>query len=200
MIDYQKIADAVIFYRSLGYNMVDAPWFVSRQALEVTAPPNKRYCSSFLGDMVASGEQSFIQLWMDDVLKDGLHVCVTPCFRDEEVVDKLHLNRFLKVELIEINPSVPLASIEQMILDAADFFSYYVGMKNIEVINTDIGKDIVCKGIELGSYGYREQLIDGKMMKWAYGTGCAEPRLSQVQKRVVVDIAQDWINDAKQEI
>jgi hypothetical protein len=38
--------------------------------------------------------------------------------------------------------------------------------------------DLICKGIELGSYGIRKY----NNHKWIYATGVAEPRLSQVCK------------------
>lgn len=175
-IDYKKIVDALHFYQWAGYEFLDVPWFVSRQAMEVTAPPGRRYCSSFLGDLVASGEQSFIQMWLDGNLKKGRWHCVTPCFRDEPYVDDMHLNYFLKVELIEVEPSNIQNSIEGMIDWAKKFFYSYVS--ETDVIDTDIGRDIVSSGgTELGSYGYREY----KGLRWVYGTGVAEPRLSYVE-------------------
>lgn len=174
-IDYKKIVDAIHFYEWAGYGSLDAPWFVSRQAMEVTSPPDRRYCSSFLGDLVASGEQSFIQMWMDGNLKEGKWQCVTPCFRDELNIDDLHLNCFFKLELIEVNPLDVRGSMEEMIGFSKKFFNSYVDTK---VITTSIGKDIVSRsGIELGSYGYREY----NDFRWVYGTGVAEPRLSYVE-------------------
>lgn len=82
MIDYKKIVDALHFYNWACFKYLEVPWFVSHQAMQVTAPPGKRACTSFLGELVASGEQSFIQLWMDNKLKQGKWHCVTPCFRD----------------------------------------------------------------------------------------------------------------------
>lgn len=174
LIDYQKIADAVRHYKGLGYTPLNAPWFVSRKAMEVTAPPGRRFCSSFIGDLVASGEQSFIQMWMDGQLPGSKWQCTTPCFRDEPVVDDLHLNYFMKVELIEVDPFNPISSIELMISYAKNFFDSFLS-KRAHIINTEIGKDIVSsEGIELGSYGYREY----GNFRWVYGTGVAEPRFS----------------------
>lgn len=47
------------------------------------------------------------------------------------------------------------------------FFKKYLPESKVET--TDIGFDIVCDNIELGSYGIRScQFLD-----WIYGTGCA---------------------------
>jgi hypothetical protein len=174
-VDYQKIDRAVRYYEYYGYRRVNAPWFVSRKAMEVTAPPGLRFCSSFLGDLVASGEQSFIQMWMDGNLGVGKWQCVTPCFRDEPVINDFRLNYFFKVELIDVMPDDRDESIKDMLKIAIGFFSYYVG---VVLEPTKIGTDIVANDIELGSYGYREY----GDFKWVYGTGVAEPRLSYVEK------------------
>jgi len=175
-IDYRKIVDAIHNYQWLGYEYLEVPWFISRQAMQVTAPPDRRFCTSFIGDLVASGEQSFIQMWMDGKLKPGKWQCATPCFRDEPNVDETHLNYFFKVELIEISPADVEKSIDRMIDDALKFFNSY--LDNWMVVDTSIGKDIVSAcGVELGSYGYREH----GDFKWVYGTGVAEPRLSYVE-------------------
>ena len=185
-IDYKKIVNAIHHYTWLGYEELPSPWFASRQAMQVTAPPDRRFCTSFIGDLVASGEQSFIQMWMDGNLKSGKWQCATPCFRDEPLIDDLHLNYFFKVELIEVSPKNPNKSIDDMVKGALQFFNAYI---DAEVEETDIGKDIVSRGgIELGSYGYREH--DG--FKWVYGTGVAEPRLSYVESLETVGLVEEW--------
>lgn len=172
MIDYIKITHGINHYKNWGYEPIDAPWFVSRKAMEVTSPPGRRFCSSFIGDLVASGEQSFIEMWMSGKLKPGKWQCTTPCFRDDKI-DKLHHNYFFKVELIEVSPDDVENGIDDMIKAALTFFNKYVD--DVRVVDTDIGKDIFTRDIELGSYGYREH----KDFKWVYGTGVAEPRLTQ---------------------
>lgn len=175
-IDYKKIVMALNYYKRFGYDFLDVPWFVSREAMEVTSPPDRRYCSSFIGDLVASGEQSFIQMWLNGDLKKGKWHCVTPCFRDEPCLDNIHLNYFFKVELIEVEPLNISNSIEEMVECAKSFFNIY--LSEVNVVDTDIGKDLISSnGIELGSYGYREH----EGFHWVYGTGIAEPRLSYVE-------------------
>lgn len=169
MIDYTKISTAIKCYKDLGYQYIDVPWLVSKESMMVTSPEGKRLFTTFAGELVASGEQSFIE--MRKVLNFGKYVCATPCFRDE-TIDRIHHQYFFKVELIDIYPEDKEASVQQMIKDAAYFFNLYL---NTNVTKTDIGYDLTYRGIELGSYGNRT--FDN--WNWTYGTGCAEPRLSQ---------------------
>jgi len=72
---------------------------------------------------------------------------------------------------------------ENMNDNRTNIFAYFnQGVKTYKAIqqfiveNRDDYPDY--NGVELGSYGIREC----KFLKWIYGTGCAEPRLSQVIK------------------
>lgn len=62
MIDYQKIAHAVHLYQELGYKYIDVPWMVDIDTILITRPPGARLFSTFAGELVASGEQSFLQI------------------------------------------------------------------------------------------------------------------------------------------
>jgi hypothetical protein len=44
----------------------------------------------------------------------------------------------------------------------------------LTIVKTEIGHDIELNGIEIGSYGWRQN----QDIIWAYGTGLAEPRFS----------------------
>lgn len=167
-IDYAKIAKAIIFYQSQGYQYLEVPWLVSKESIDITKPKEARYFNTSLGQLVGSGEQSFFEI-KNQLKSDSKYVCATPCFRDEQY-DELHLPSFFKVELIHVQPKLRM---QALIKDA---FTFFLGYSNqISVIGTEIGQDIMLNGIELGSYGRRS--IDG--FDWEYGTGCAEPRLSQ---------------------
>ena len=188
MIDYNKIATAVEHYSKLNYKYIEVPWLVSKLSMAITAPPNVRLFSTFAGEMVASGEQSFLEIREELMKADGfpaLFQCVTPCFRDESIKDDLHLQYFIKNELIGVcHPShdkhtEPWALINYVIRNALAFFKKYA--EDVNVVdspqsNSIINHDITINGIEVGSYGYRHF---GDFC-WVYGTGCAEPRLSQV--------------------
>lgn len=173
MIDYTNIQYALDWYAKRGtFKQIDVPWLVSREALDVTSPSSAQLLETPLGCLVASGEQSFIQMMMDGSLKPGNYCCVTPCFRDEPVVDELHRTSFLKVELISAWPDIEGQALRNM-LHAA--FYMHLNVMRARTVRTDDGYDIMCQGIELGSYGIRQH----GDLRWVYGTGIAEPRFTQ---------------------
>lgn len=169
MIDYTKIARAVDYYKTCGFVYIDVPWIISERTLRITKPPHARCFSTLFGCLVASGEQSFLEIRNE---LDGKYQCVTPCFRDEKEVDDLHRNYFMKVELIETNPADIDRAYWDMLVYAKGFFEHY---DFVDIVDTDEGKDIFINGIEVGSYGIRAY----KDFRWVFGTGVAEPRLSQ---------------------
>lgn len=176
-VDYALIGAAVDFYTARGYSYVEVPWLVSAAAFDVTCPPGVRTFDTYAGRLVASGEQSFLQMLADKKLPPGRYQCVTPCFRDEVAYDELRKMYFVKVELIDT------ASLnhEALLVDALAFFAQYVDCREEDM--GDGTKDIVTVdgGVELGSYGTRSHALTGP---WSYGTGCAEPRLSGAIKRL----------------
>ena len=91
---------ALNFYNAACWKHIDLEWTVDSEASSSTKPSDKQ--SFFLGEkeLVASGEQSFIQLMKEDKLKPGRYCGITPCFRDDEI-DYLHSKYFMKVELID---------------------------------------------------------------------------------------------------
>ncbi len=187
MIDYRKIADAVEYYQRCGYEYIEVPWIISLDTMLITRPPGARLFSTFAGELVASGEQSFLEM-RDKLEKGKKYQCVTPCFRDEKVQDDLHLQYFLKNELIWLPDykDVPYSSlVYKMIEEAKGFFSGYdedrtneMKVVNNPMPNSFMNLDIEINGIEVGSYGLRQV----ESFVWVYGTGCAEPRLSQAIK------------------
>ena len=181
MIDYQKIADAVTYFQSLGYKYVEVPWIVRPEISEITNRSFRNF-ETFMGNLVASGEQSFLDI-RDTFGQNDKRVCVTPCFRDEEIVNEISRNWFIKAELIIANPTDERRQRAEMFIDAYHFFKRYDNAMPIETLNDTSNdyykKDIGINGLEVGSYGIRE--YNG--FKWIYGTACAEPRLSQSLKR-----------------
>ena len=167
----KNLSNALMYYKDLGYQELEVPWIVSNAAIGATIPTG---CDSMdivnYGSLVASGEQSFIQLWIDGKLPDGKYCCCTPCFRAEPVLTKITRTYFLKVELIDVGAGIN--EIPKMLEDAFNFYKKYI--PNVEKVKTGSGYDIYSNEIELGSYGYR---TFGDMW-WVYGTGCAEPRFS----------------------
>lgn len=185
MIDHTKIAAAEAYYEAAGFKKIDVPWVIDRQAYQATFPEGRFPFFTLGGFLPASGEQSFIQLLLDGKLSPGRYQCTTPCFRDESEYDEIHLPYFYKVELIEITPQakswIPLAELARV------FFSRYceTEIAYYKVLPFE-ENDIVEKStkIELGSYGRRHY----KGLMWNYGTGLAEPRLSQVLAKILPNL------------
>lgn len=175
LIAMTRIAHAEEYYSELGYVPRAVPWVVREEAYMVTFPdePDIRRYTTLEGFLVASGEQSFIQLMLNGV-ELGQAQCTTPCFRDEPH-DALHDPYFMKTELIRTDDTSTEA-LQVMITDAEKFFRMYVEAER--VLMDDGTYDIVHPptGIELGSYGKREY----RGYTWLYGTGLAEPRLQRV--------------------
>lgn len=182
MIDYRKIADAIEFYKARGYTYIETPWTVSENIDNITKPADRPHMQLKHNNkcLVASGEQSFLYLFAKDYLPKGKYQTVTPCFRYEPY-DGLHSKCFMKNELI-ITDDVTEENLRKVINDAKEFFSKYINVK-VECILDTYNKlspmtyDIVTEDgeIELGSYGIRTC----GFLKWIYGTGVAEPRLSK---------------------
>jgi len=186
-----------MFYERAGYQPLDVPWCVSEEAMNITRPVwagtvNASYIAGGKQQCpVASAEQSFLQLQLDRMKADGTlmtgtYVAMTPCFRNEPVLDDLHQPYFMKVELYDATANLIVEAAEPrlnaMIERAKRFFEQYLEVKvvpNEEYDPLKVGSafDIVAEGtnIELGSYGIREH---PKVGRWVYGTGCAEPRFS----------------------
>lgn len=175
LIDFEKIAEAKSYYEKLGYNEIPVPWFLSFEPYNATRPPDRREFFSLDGYLNASGEQGFLELMIagDKLTK---HCCITPCFRDERILDNIHHRYFIKLELI--NTDVSLDNLNKIIQDAKVFFEKYVPVKVIQTNIEGPTFDIVdtASNIELGSYGIRTY----KQFSWIYGTGVALPRLDTV--------------------
>jgi len=178
-INWQRLMSAITFYNSQGYKYVDLDWTVNENISEITKPLGKR--DFFVNDkaLVASGEQSFLQMIVDGKLVDGKYCGITPCFRDESIIDELHQQYFMKVELIDtlnINHKTRVESMNKMIDCALKFYSGYLEVRALEIGDELFDIIDVKNNIELGSYGTR-QTIFGEHI---FGTGLAEPRLSKV--------------------
>ena len=128
--------------------------------------------------LVGSGEQGFLYLYLKGFLPKGKFSTITPCFRDEKF-DETHTKYFMKNELI-ITDDVTEESLECIISEAKQFFEKELE-STIDTIKTEDGYDLMCGGIELGSYGIRSC----DYLDWIYGTGCAEPRMSFIKQKLI---------------
>jgi hypothetical protein len=174
MIDYSLIVDSITYYESNGFHRIESPWTVSEYIDNLTKP--KDVISFQLKHnnkcLVASGEQSFLYLYLKDFLPKGKFQTVTPCYRFESF-DYSHTKYFIKNELIQTD-IVNNVELDKIICIALEFYKKYI--PTVEVVQTNIGFDIEYKGHELGSYGIR----NNEFLNWIYATGCAEPRLSKI--------------------
>jgi len=174
VISTTKIVEAISHYQSLGYQLIDAPMCVDLDVSSHTKPIHiKDIYHNEKEVYVGSAEQSFIQLHKDKKIKNGMFMALTPCLRDEKILDNTHYKSFLKLELIIIGNSNSF----KVINDVKEFFEKYLKVKTIKTNEATDSVDIVSiKGEqELGSYGVRH-MLDGTT--YTYGTGIAEPRLS----------------------
>lgn len=179
MIDYGIINDSTIYYDSHGFSRIESPWTVTKYVSSITKPPGGvdydiKPNSGILHNnkvLVASGEQSFLYLYLKGFLPKGRFQTITPCFRFEDF-DFLHTKYFIKNELIETK-DVSEKSLDDIIGICLDFFNKYLPC---EAVRTEIGWDICGGVIELGSYGIRSC----EYLDWIYATGVAEPRLSSI--------------------
>jgi hypothetical protein len=121
MINWHLFSKAITSYTHLGYQLIEVPWLVDQQAIDVTLPPGATpFTVSGCGELnqlVGSAEQSFIYLALQGKLLPGKYQALTPCFRDDKE-DELHHKYFMKLELIHINP-------KPFILNKADGHTYF---------------------------------------------------------------------------
>lgn len=186
MISYSILSDAVYHYKQLGFEYIEVPWYAPESTISITRPENLYIENDFRINnkdqfLVASAEQSFLDMIINDKIKPGKYVAVTPCFRNDEV-DILHQKYFMKCELIEyldsFNMEDSIKRLSSITMCALSFFISHLPNVYIETTNDKtsiLSRDILSDNIELGSYGIRS--YNGKY--WIYGTGCAEPRLSK---------------------
>lgn len=192
---YRRLLEAIRWYERCGFKYIDVPWCVSEQAMMITRPEwaKSSICTLIAGGIpicpVASAEQSFLQMQMDYIARGdrmtGRFVALTPCFRNEPVLDDLHLAYFMKVELIEWSEpdrGIDRRSLVRMIDYAQAFMNLHVPTISApngeeDPIAWADGVDIktISTDIELGSYGIREHPLVGR---WVFGTGLAEPRMT----------------------
>jgi hypothetical protein len=190
-LQYARLLDAVEYYEKCGFQYIDVPWAVSREAILMTRPPHiqgEPFSYTVGGKIlypVASAEQSFLHLQLNAGGKQTGSFCtITPCFRNEPVIDNLHQPYFMKLELISWDKTTA-EDLNKMITAARLYIENDDAGLWVDVIKNDdpdpIARhqayDIVSKHarIELGSYGIRQH---EKVGRWLYGTGLAEPRYS----------------------
>lgn len=169
------IMEAMNIYQEMGYKPLTVPTCIKHEYNSWTLK-DKSVNFLYQNDLsfIGSAEQAFIQLYENDKSLHGSYFAITPCHRDEKVIDDTHLNIFLKIELINIGVHK-----QDLIKDDAMlvFTSLYPNGKFSTEFSggRDGEEDILLNGIEIGSYG-EDTMPSG--MQYTYGTGLAEPRFS----------------------
>lgn len=191
MINYGLIDTALRFYRARGYEYVEVPWVVSAPADDSSRPRTRRplVVSGYGPEthrtrLPGSGEQGFAELLRRGRAPLRASVTVTPCFRPEPVEDSEHRPWFLKVELFDPDES----NWPHLLADARALFERNLApMQGLRTEKTTEGADLrlygtknYVPGVEVGSYGVRRW----RGLRWAYGTGLAEPRFSTALREV----------------
>lgn len=177
MIDYRLLHNSTVYYQKLGFQRIESPWTVTQAVSDITKPAGAKEFALKHEDgkvLVASGEQSFLYLYLKSFLPKGKFQTITPCFRYNSF-DTLHSKYFMKNELI-ITDDVSVEALEFIIKSAKEFFTQYLNKEPNVVAVAKNQFDIEFEGIELGSYGVRSC----DYLRWIYGTGVAEPRFSSV--------------------
>ncbi len=177
MIDYKLLNDSILYYEDRGYQRIESPWTVSENVDNITKPSDRISFQLKHNNkcLVASGEQSFLYLYLKNFLPKGQYQTITPCFRFE-AFDFLHTKYFMKNELIKTDVVTQAALVE--IIEKCVAFYQPLFNRDLDIVKTDIGFDIEIDGKELGSYGIRSC----EFLDWIYATGCAEPRTSSLIK------------------
>lgn len=175
MIDYKLINDSIEYYENIGFKRIETPWLVTEAVDSITRPKDVEpfIVQAKKKNLIASGEQAFLYLYLKGYLPKGTFQTVTPCFRNDSF-DFTHTKYFIKNELIKTD-KVDKYSLEKIVSDAEYFFNSVLPIKT-HVLKTDYGFDIMLDDFELGSYGIREC----DFLTWIYGTACAEPRTSKL--------------------
>lgn len=175
-----RLHQAVSYWREKGYEYTGLPWIVPQKYTDFTKPPMVLSSDPTTehGTLVASGEQSFLQLWDEGRLSAGKgYLGWSPCFRNEPYFDDRHHFYFMKAELFYPVPDNPRQVLNEQVNGALRFFSGLLGtsesLSTRQITADQI--DIEFQGIELGSYGIRQLPDTGQ---YVYGTALAEPRFS----------------------
>lgn len=180
-IDLALIHRAMEHYKEEGCYYATVPYLVDPDIMAFTCPPgviDKRLTHYDGKQYVASAEQSFLQMEKEGRLGSDQPpmMALTPCYRDESVLDDVHLNIFLKLEIFHYNPQA-LPGVNWAYFWAESMQSFFAdeGVWT-HIVATEVGYDVLTKSdLELGSFGYR---TSPKGVQYVYATGLAEPRAS----------------------
>lgn len=181
---FNLFQEARVFYSEYGVKYIETPWIVGELAIQLTIPPESRphkvkiMNGPQLGFLVASAEQGFLQMAMEGRLDNNKpYMSISPCFRDDQE-DELHQEYFMKLELFMLGGSY--SDCDFFKKKAFQFFeSQGACTYTLRTAENSYDLNHIGTNIELGSYYHREV----KNLKWACGTGLAQPRFDIVRSK-----------------
>lgn len=187
-IDYKLLTKAVKYFRKQGFIQIEVPWRVSAEAVNATFDSNL----SFKSDerfLIGSAEQGFLELILQNKLKNNILMSVSPCFRND-IEDELHQQEFMKLELIYLcrfnitNTDIEYIAFRNFVIEFITK-KLKIQRERIQIVQTFENsiylEDILIDGIEYGSYGIRKF----KDYNYIYGTGIALPRASIILEKEI---------------
>jgi seryl-tRNA synthetase len=188
IIDYKLLSKAIKYYKKKGFTQIEVPWRVSAEAINATFDSNLSFKA---GDkfLIGSAEQGFLELILQNNLKNNMLMSISPCFRND-AEDELHQQEFVKLELIYLSKfNISNTDIEYIAFSnfVIDFITkkLKIQRERIQIVqtfeNSIYSEDILIDGIEYGSYGIRKF----KDYNYIYGTGIALPRASIILEKEI---------------
>lgn len=181
MINTNLIQAALNFYQRNDFILATVPMTVEKKYANLTKPEDKDIDLDLKHNgrhYVASAEQSFLEMYdKGKLIKGTKYAAVTPCYRQEDILDATHFNVFIKLELFIVTRTYSEAQeyLNYILRKARFFFTYYARLTLVEdrINENQIDLNTMGNNIEVGSYGIR-QALNGDY--YVYGTGLAEPR------------------------
>ena len=184
LINYDILHKAIKYFGKHGFQQIEVPWRVSKEAIEGTFNSDNSFTTEdkFL---IGSAEQGFLELKLKNKLHHNQLMSVSPCFRNE-TEDYFHQQEFLKLELIYFS-NHPINQEDIQYIAFRRFVINFI-IKKLKIKYGEIvimqtkdkssiwSEDILINGIEYGSYGIRKF----QDSYYVYGTGVALPRVSKI--------------------
>lgn len=175
-INATLIYSAMSFFKDRGYRFITVPMLVDEDVVRLTMPKDRTPKFHNGKCYVGSAEQSIYQMIKEGKDLPSKVLMITPCQRDEEVLDDLHQEIFLKIELACTDNTLSYRCIANDVIDFCDTLTDKAVM--VDFSDFDDSIDIEVNGIEIGSYGRKEYM--GRIIN--FGTGLALPRFTQALK------------------
>jgi hypothetical protein len=163
-----RMARCMAFWQAQGYAAVSLPWIAHPDYTEATCPPGGRPQPTLgLGRLVASGEQSFLQMAHRKQLPDApAYVGWSPCVRHEPVYDETHHLYFMKVELFAPVVDWQAVDVVNEMLHGSQLWMEeelrVAGLASSHLTLREVAQDqwdLEIAGLEVGSYGLREHFV-----------------------------------------